>query len=80
MPGVYFGTALVNSQIKALPSLLPPILWRKQNIVTRIAILDAGKLLSLGSPQQVRELASKDKHIVDMNEALLQLWNKLLIH
>ena len=42
----------------------------------RIAILDAGKLLALGSPQQVRELASKDKHIVDMNEAFIAMWNK----
>lgn len=39
----------------------------------RIAIQDAGKLLALGSPQQVRELASKDKHIVDMNEAFIAI-------
>lgn len=39
----------------------------------RIAIQDAGKLLALGSPQQVRKLASKDKHIVDMNEAFIAI-------
>lgn len=39
----------------------------------RIAIQDAGKLLALGSPQQVRELASKDKHIADMNEAFIAI-------
>ncbi|MCG6036112.1 ATP-binding cassette domain-containing protein [Acinetobacter baumannii] len=39
----------------------------------RIAIQDAGKLLALGSPQQVRELASKDKHIGDMNEAFIAI-------
>ena len=39
----------------------------------RIAIQDAGKLLALGSPQQVRELASKDKHISDMNEAFIAI-------
>ena len=39
----------------------------------RIAIQDAGKLLALGSPQQVRELVSKDKHIVDMNEAFIAI-------
>ncbi len=42
-------------------------------ICDRIAILDAGKLLALGSPQQVRRLASKDKHIVDMNEAFIAI-------
>ncbi|EOQ63736.1 hypothetical protein F935_01365 [Acinetobacter calcoaceticus ANC 3811] len=39
----------------------------------RIAIQDAGKLLALGSPQQVRKLASKDKHIADMNEAFIAI-------
>ncbi|MHC3124330.1 ATP-binding cassette domain-containing protein [Acinetobacter sp. GN11] len=39
----------------------------------RIAIQDAGKLLALGSPQQVRELASKDKYISDMNEAFIAI-------
>ncbi|WP_252059593.1 ATP-binding cassette domain-containing protein [Acinetobacter sp. AHP123] len=39
----------------------------------RIAIQDAGKLLALGSPQQVRNLASKDKHIADMNEAFIAI-------
>lgn len=39
----------------------------------RIAIQDAGKLLALGSPQQVRELASKDKYIGDMNEAFIAI-------
>ncbi|MEO9278691.1 ATP-binding cassette domain-containing protein [Acinetobacter sp. WA-87] len=39
----------------------------------RIAIQDAGKLLALGSPQQVRNLASKDKHITDMNEAFIAI-------
>lgn len=39
----------------------------------RIAIQDAGKLLALGSPQQVRNLASKDKHISDMNEAFIAI-------
>jgi len=39
----------------------------------RIAIQDAGKLLALGSPQQVRGLASKDKHIGDMNEAFIAI-------
>lgn len=39
----------------------------------RIAIQDAGKLLALGSPQQVRELASKDKQIGDMNEAFIAI-------
>lgn len=39
----------------------------------RIAIQDAGKLLALGSPQQVRKLASKDKHIGDMNEAFIAI-------
>ena len=39
----------------------------------RIAIQDAGKLLALGSPQQVRELASKDKDIADMNEAFIAI-------
>ncbi|MFJ1519522.1 ATP-binding cassette domain-containing protein [Acinetobacter sp. ABJ_C1_1] len=39
----------------------------------RIAIQDAGKLLVLGSPQQVRKLASKDKHIADMNEAFIAI-------
>jgi len=39
----------------------------------RIAIQDAGKLLALGSPQQVRNLASKDKHIGDMNEAFIAI-------
>ncbi|WP_151822523.1 ATP-binding cassette domain-containing protein [Acinetobacter oleivorans] len=39
----------------------------------RIAIQDAGKLLALGSPQQVRELASKDKYIADMNEAFIAI-------
>jgi len=39
----------------------------------RIAIQDAGKLLALGSPQQVRDLASKDKHIGDMNEAFIAI-------
>lgn len=39
----------------------------------RIAIQDAGKLLALGSPQQVRDLASRDKHIGDMNEAFIAI-------
>lgn len=39
----------------------------------RIAIQDAGKLLALGSPQQVRELASKDRYISDMNEAFIAI-------
>ncbi|WP_284117461.1 ATP-binding cassette domain-containing protein [Acinetobacter seifertii] len=39
----------------------------------RIAIQDAGKLLALGSPQQVRNLASQDKHIGDMNEAFIAI-------
>ncbi|MEN8273845.1 ABC transporter ATP-binding protein [Acinetobacter seifertii] len=39
----------------------------------RIAIQDAGKLLALGSPQQVRNLASQDKHIADMNEAFIAI-------
>ncbi|MEQ1108842.1 ATP-binding cassette domain-containing protein [Acinetobacter seifertii] len=39
----------------------------------RIAIQDAGKLLALGSPQQVRNLASQDKHIGDMNEAFMAI-------
>jgi len=39
----------------------------------RIAIQDAGKLLALGSPQQVRNLASKDKHISDMNKAFIAI-------
>ncbi|MEQ1065831.1 ATP-binding cassette domain-containing protein [Acinetobacter sp. XH1741] len=39
----------------------------------RIAIQDAGKLLALGSPQQVRKLASKDKYIGDMNEAFIAI-------
>lgn len=39
----------------------------------RIAIQDAGKLLALGSPQQVRDLASQDKHIGDMNEAFIAI-------
>lgn len=39
----------------------------------RIAIQDAGKLLALGSPQQVRNLASQDKHISDMNEAFIAI-------
>jgi len=39
----------------------------------RIAIQDAGKLLALGSPQQVRKLVSKDKHIGDMNEAFIAI-------
>lgn len=39
----------------------------------RIAIQDAGKLLALGSPQQVRKLASKDKHIANMNEAFIAI-------
>ncbi|MFI8146614.1 ATP-binding cassette domain-containing protein [Acinetobacter sp. ABJ_C5_2] len=39
----------------------------------RIAIQDAGKLLALGSPQQVRKLASKDKHIGEMNEAFIAI-------
>ena len=39
----------------------------------RIAIQDAGKLLALGSPEQVRELASKDKQIGDMNEAFIAI-------
>lgn len=39
----------------------------------RIAIQDAGKLLALGSSQQVRNLASKDKHIADMNEAFIAI-------
>lgn len=39
----------------------------------RIAIQDAGKLLALGSPQQVRELVSKDKYIGDMNEAFIAI-------
>lgn len=39
----------------------------------RIAIQDAGMLLALGSPQQVRELASKDKHVGDMNEAFIAI-------
>ncbi|PIL68565.1 ABC transporter ATP-binding protein [Acinetobacter baumannii] len=39
----------------------------------RIAIQDAGKLLALGSPQQVRNLASKYKHIADMNEAFIAI-------
>lgn len=39
----------------------------------RIVIQDAGKLLALGSPQQVRKLASKDKHIGDMNEAFIAI-------
>ncbi|MGN5724549.1 ATP-binding cassette domain-containing protein [Acinetobacter calcoaceticus] len=39
----------------------------------RIAIQDVGKLLALGSPQQVRKLASKDKHIADMNEAFIAI-------
>lgn len=39
----------------------------------RIVIQDAGKLLALGSPQQVRNLASKDKHIADMNEAFIAI-------
>ncbi|USP38854.1 ATP-binding cassette domain-containing protein [Acinetobacter sp. XS-4] len=39
----------------------------------RIAIQDAGKLLALGSPQQVRKLASKDKHVGDMNEAFIAI-------
>lgn len=39
----------------------------------RIAIQDAGKLLALGSPQQVRELAGKDKYIGDMNEAFIAI-------
>ena len=39
----------------------------------RIAIQDAGKLLALGSPQQVHKLASKDKHIGDMNEAFIAI-------
>ncbi|MCH2000926.1 ATP-binding cassette domain-containing protein [Acinetobacter seifertii] len=39
----------------------------------RIAIQDAGKLLALGSPQQVRNLVSKDKHITDMNEAFIAI-------
>lgn len=39
----------------------------------RIAIQDAGKLLALGSPQQVRKLASKDKNIADMNEAFIAI-------
>ncbi len=39
----------------------------------RIAIQDAGKLLALGSPQQVRKLASKDKPIADMNEAFIAI-------
>lgn len=39
----------------------------------RIAIQDAGKLLALGSPQQVRQLASKDKYIGDMNEAFIAI-------
>jgi len=39
----------------------------------RIAIQDAGKLLALGSPQQVRDLASRDKYIGDMNEAFIAI-------
>ncbi|MFW1646673.1 ATP-binding cassette domain-containing protein [Acinetobacter nosocomialis] len=39
----------------------------------RIAIQDAGKLLALGSPQQVRDLASRDRHIGDMNEAFIAI-------
>lgn len=39
----------------------------------RIAIQDAGKLLALGSPQQVCNLASQDKHISDMNEAFIAI-------
>jgi len=39
----------------------------------RIAIQDAGKLLALGSPQQVRNLASQDKHFGDMNEAFIAI-------
>lgn len=39
----------------------------------RIAIQDAGKLLALGSPQQVRNLASQDKHVGDMNEAFIAI-------
>lgn len=39
----------------------------------RIAIQDAGKLLALGSAQQVRNLASQDKHITDMNEAFIAI-------
>ena len=39
----------------------------------RIAIQDAGKVLALGSPQQVREQAGKRDDVTDMNSAFIAI-------